>query len=76
MAELRFPEPPLSDGVVALRPWEPGDLDFVVHVAHQHSGVSKGLVLGVKGGAHAYPYHKRVTLVVSSGPKKKKPKRH
>ena len=28
--QLRFPEPPLSDGVVALRPWEPSDLDFVV----------------------------------------------
>lgn len=25
MAEIPFPNPPLSDGTVALRPWEPGD---------------------------------------------------
>src|ERR1700678_331496 len=30
MAELSFPEPPLTDGVVLLRPWEDGDLAFVV----------------------------------------------
>jgi len=28
--ELWFPEPPLSDGVVRLRPWTDADLDFVV----------------------------------------------
>jgi RimJ/RimL family protein N-acetyltransferase len=28
--ELFFPDPPLSDGVVALRPWTDDDLDFVV----------------------------------------------
>lgn len=30
MAELRFPDPPLTDGVIALRPWTRDDLGFVV----------------------------------------------
>jgi len=30
VAELAFPDSPLTDGVVALRPWEPRDLEFVV----------------------------------------------
>ena len=30
MPELAFPDPPLSDGVVTLRPWADGDLEFVV----------------------------------------------
>ena len=30
MAELPFPDQPLTDGVVLLRPWQPDDLDFVV----------------------------------------------
>jgi RimJ/RimL family protein N-acetyltransferase len=30
VAELRFPEPALSDGVVVLRPWQPADMGFVV----------------------------------------------
>jgi hypothetical protein len=30
MAELPFPEPPLTDGVVHLRPWSEDDLGFVV----------------------------------------------
>jgi RimJ/RimL family protein N-acetyltransferase len=30
MAELHYPEPGLSDGVVALRPWQDGDVAFVV----------------------------------------------
>ncbi len=30
MAELPVPDPPLTDGVVALRGWLPGDLGFVV----------------------------------------------
>jgi RimJ/RimL family protein N-acetyltransferase len=30
MAELRFPESPLTDGVVLLRPWRQDDLGFVV----------------------------------------------
>ena len=28
--ELAYPDPPLSDGVVALRPWTDADLDFIV----------------------------------------------
>ncbi len=30
MAALPFPDPPLTDGVVQLRRWQPEDLDFVV----------------------------------------------
>jgi RimJ/RimL family protein N-acetyltransferase len=30
MAELPFPEPPLTDSAVLLRSWEDGDLEFVV----------------------------------------------
>jgi RimJ/RimL family protein N-acetyltransferase len=30
MAELPFPDPPLTDGTVLLRPWRSDDLDFVV----------------------------------------------
>lgn len=30
MAELPFPDPPLTDGVVLLRPWRGDDLEFVV----------------------------------------------
>jgi RimJ/RimL family protein N-acetyltransferase len=30
MAELCFPDPPLTDGVVALRPWTRDDIEFVV----------------------------------------------
>ncbi len=54
------------------------ELGCRVHVARQHSGIAKGLVLNVRGGARAYPYHQIVTLDVSSGPKKKakKHKRH
>jgi hypothetical protein len=51
------------------------ELGCMVHVKRQHSGIAKGLVLGVVGGARAYPYHQLVTLIVSSGPKKHK-KRH
>ncbi|HUY58876.1 MAG TPA: DUF11 domain-containing protein [Solirubrobacteraceae bacterium] len=52
------------------------ELGCMVHVVSQHSGIGKGLVLGVRGGARAYPYHQTVTLIVSSGPKKKKHKKH
>jgi RimJ/RimL family protein N-acetyltransferase len=30
MGQLSYPDPPLTDGVVALRPWEDGDVEFVV----------------------------------------------
>lgn len=40
MAELSFPEPPLSDGVVTLRAWTPEDLAFVVE-ACQDADVSR-----------------------------------
>jgi [ribosomal protein S5]-alanine N-acetyltransferase len=29
---LTYPEPPLGDGAVALRPWEPGDLEAMVTI--------------------------------------------
>jgi RimJ/RimL family protein N-acetyltransferase len=38
--ELSFPDPPLSDGVVTLRPWEDSDLGFVV-AACQDPAVSR-----------------------------------
>lgn len=40
MIDLTFPEPPLSDGVVALRPWTQADLEFVVD-ACQDPAVSR-----------------------------------
>jgi RimJ/RimL family protein N-acetyltransferase len=40
MAELPFPEPPLSDGVVLLRAWRRGDLEFVVRSCRD-PGVSR-----------------------------------
>jgi RimJ/RimL family protein N-acetyltransferase len=30
MGELHHPEPRLTDGIVTLRPWEDGDVEFVV----------------------------------------------
>jgi RimJ/RimL family protein N-acetyltransferase len=40
MSELPWPAPPLTDGVVLLRPWEPSDLDFVVQ-ACQDPAISR-----------------------------------
>jgi RimJ/RimL family protein N-acetyltransferase len=34
MVALPFPEPPLTDGVVLLRPWRGDDLEFVVSACH------------------------------------------
>ncbi len=48
------------------------ELGCTVGSVSQHSGVKKGLVLSVRGGARAYPYQQTVIVVVSSGPKKKK----
>jgi hypothetical protein len=43
--------------------------------AVDHGSGGKGLVIGLKGRTGTFPYHQSVTLIVSSG-KKKKAKRH
>jgi uncharacterized repeat protein (TIGR01451 family) len=52
------------------------ELGCTVHVSTKHSSVTKGLVIGVKGKTGSFPYHQAVTLIVSSGRKPKKRKRH
>ncbi len=48
------------------------DLGCKVKVSHSHSSaVHKGLVIKTKPGAGTYAAQTTVTLVVSSGPKKK-----
>lgn len=48
------------------------ELGCKVSVAHKHSGLKKGLVMGTKPGVGTYPYQQVVSLIVSSGPKKHK----
>jgi Domain of unknown function DUF11 len=52
------------------------ELGCTVHVSTEHSSVTKGLVIGVKGKTGSFPYHQAVTLIVSSGRKPKKRKHH
>jgi hypothetical protein len=52
------------------------ELGCTVHTSTKHSSVKKGLVIGVKGKTGSFPYHQAVTLIVSSGRKPKKHKRH
>jgi hypothetical protein len=52
------------------------ELGCTVRAATQHSSATKGLVIGVKGKTGTFHYHQVVTLIVSSGPKPKKRKRH
>lgn len=52
------------------------DLGCGVTVVHQHSGLKKGLVLGVREGVGTHPYQQTVTLIVSSGPKPKHKHKH
>lgn len=45
------------------------DLGCRVRVAHKHSKVARGLVIGVRGKTGTYAHYRLVTLNVSSGPK-------
>ena len=47
------------------------ELGCRVRFVREHSSIGKGLVIGERGGARTYPYHQKVTLLVSSGRKKK-----
>lgn len=49
-----------------------GELGCRVGFVRQHSSIKKGLVIGVRGGVGTYPYKQLVTVLVSSGKKKKK----
>jgi hypothetical protein len=52
------------------------ELGCTVKVTRQHAKVGKGLVIATKGKAGSYPLKQRITLIVSSGPKAKKHKKH
>jgi uncharacterized repeat protein (TIGR01451 family) len=47
------------------------ELGCTVHVVTQHAKRAKGLVLNVRGALKTYPYQQVITVVVSSGPRKK-----
>jgi hypothetical protein len=49
MAELAFPNPPLADGVVVLRPWAADDLEFVV-------GAFQDPEMSLYSSSTPYPY--------------------
>lgn len=48
------------------------ELGCRVRLVREHSSIGKGLVIGELGGARTYPYQQLVTLLVSSGRKRKR----
>lgn len=48
------------------------ELGCNVHVTQKHSTIAKGLVISVRGGTRTWAYHQVVTVVVSSGPKRRR----
>jgi hypothetical protein len=67
--------PGLRNTPVAVARTVLSELGCQVRVAHVHSSLRRGLVIGTRGKAGSYPHEQLITLLVSSG-KKPKAKHH